>query len=379
MYAYGSCPCLLHVLDCNLHACIACRSQTLNNLHGAGDSEVRQLQLGSVPHLSEVPSMSMLGMGTQLPQSIGQCVQLQALHLSRCKALTERPQSIGQCVQMQSLSMRWCEALTELPQSIGQCVQLQTFYLFWCKALTELPQSIGQCVQLQTLDLRGCEALTELPQSIGQCVQLQTLDLSGCEALTELPQSIGQCEQLQTLRLYGCKALVQLPDDVTHLTNLRCLDMSGCRRMQPPSMLVKANIPTCCVQCAGSAFAKDYGMRVPRKYDKHGSLKPNLSAFQRALRHGMAIQSLLRDRDARQQTFGSVAVVAVLLATAAFVAFASAPSIPQPLRTHRARHVLRRGLRRQALRLNPTCARSRSGSAPSLLLTRLRLSCLWGW
>ncbi|MEM8640498.1 MAG: hypothetical protein AAGG51_17025 [Cyanobacteria bacterium P01_G01_bin.54] len=48
------------------------------------------------------------------------------------------------------------EALTELPESLGQLMQLQSLNLSGSQ-LTELPEWLGQLTQLQLLDLSGSQ------------------------------------------------------------------------------------------------------------------------------------------------------------------------------------------------------------------------------
>ena len=68
------------------------------------------------------------------------------------------------------------KGLTELPQEIGQLVNLQGLYLNFNK-LTTLPAEIGQLVNLQGLTLIGNQ-LTTLPAEIGQLVNLRKLELA---------------------------------------------------------------------------------------------------------------------------------------------------------------------------------------------------------
>src|SRR5262245_32753462 len=78
--------------------------------------------------------------------------------------------------------------LTELPESLGQLTQLQALNLS-SNRLTSLPEWLGQLTQLQSLDL-SINQLTTLPEQLGQLTKLQWLRLQ-FNQLTVLPESLG--------------------------------------------------------------------------------------------------------------------------------------------------------------------------------------------
>jgi internalin A len=168
---------------------------------------------------------------TELPESIGQLTQLQALHLSD-NQLSELPEFIGQLTQLQFLDLSENQ-LTELPESIGQFTQLQSLYLSG-NQLSELPEFIGQLTQLQSLHLSDNQ-LSELPEFIGQLTQLQSLYLSGNQ-LSELPESTGQLTQLQSLDLSD-NQLTELPESIGQLTRLQYLYLSGNQLSELPEFI----------------------------------------------------------------------------------------------------------------------------------------------
>ena len=79
------------------------------------------------------------------------------------------------------------EHFTELPESIGQLIQLQTLNLSY-NQLTKLPDSIGLLAKLRTLYLTGNQ-LTGLPESLRNLISLESLYLHGNNAL-DLPAEV---------------------------------------------------------------------------------------------------------------------------------------------------------------------------------------------
>src|SRR3989339_525490 len=63
----------------------------------------------------------------QIPESIGQCVALQELHVSY-NQLQTIPESIGHCIALQELHVSE-NRLQTLPESIGHCVSIKNIYV----------------------------------------------------------------------------------------------------------------------------------------------------------------------------------------------------------------------------------------------------------
>ena len=141
------------------------------------------------------------------------------LHLSSL-GLTELPESLGQLTQLQALNLSR-NRLTTLPASIGQLTQLRALYLF-NNQLSSLPESLGQLIQLRELDISD-NKLVKLPESLGQLTQLLSFQLHNNQ-LMMLPESLGQLTRLQKLAPYD-NQLAALPESLGRLTKLRSLDL----------------------------------------------------------------------------------------------------------------------------------------------------------
>ena len=74
--------------------------------------------------------------------------------------------------------------LTELPESVGQLTQLEALFLF-SNQLSSLPESLRQLTQLRKLNLSH-NRFSSLPEWLGQFIQLQELNLDGNPLALEL-------------------------------------------------------------------------------------------------------------------------------------------------------------------------------------------------
>ncbi|RWR91855.1 putative disease resistance protein RGA3 [Cinnamomum micranthum f. kanehirae] len=158
---------------------------------------------------------------TELPESIGDLIQLRYLDLSYCMEIERLPKSTTRLYNLQTLILKSCEKLVEVPESIGDLLQLRYLDL----SLTDierLPKSTTRLYNLQTLILNSCEKFVEVPESIGDLLQLRYLNLYRTN-IERLPESTTSLYNLQTLDLSGCQRLVELPSDLSNLVNLRHL------------------------------------------------------------------------------------------------------------------------------------------------------------
>ena len=277
----------------------------------------------------------------RISDRIDQLTHLTLLRLS-CQTLTQVPASVGALTRLKHLLLEDCRSITDMPSSIGRLSGLANLQWSECPSMIQLPDSIGELTQLSHLHLSGCSALLQLPDTIGRLQNVRELNLNSCSSLTTVPSSIGRLTQLTFLELRRCNSLTHLPDTIKSLAALQKLDIARCTLLAMPTILIDLQVrgASCKVHFVYSRFAEGFGMAAS---DDGNALVD----FQKQLRNAVAMQSLLSDRDARRATLDSIAVVAVLFATAAFVAFAQVPSVPAAFAHAQSRHAAP-SLQRQA-------------------------------
>jgi len=148
------------------------------------------------------------------------------------RKLTELPESLVELTQLQALNLSQ-NRLTALPERLSELTQLRHLYLNF-NELTALPESLGRLRQLRILDLSQ-NRLTALPESLSQLTQLQTLVLS-YSGVTTLPEWLGQLAHVQQLGLSGCH-LRSLPDCLLRMTDLRELYLDNNELMSLPEWI----------------------------------------------------------------------------------------------------------------------------------------------
>lgn len=151
--------------------------------------------------LTQLQRLSLVGDLTDLPESIGELVNLGCLELSTSQPLTALPESIGQLRNLTNLSIH-CKHLTVLPQSISNLTNLRCLSLLG-SYFEVFPESVTHLTDLICLDVRG-NPLKTLPKSITKLVNLKSFLVDGHlvgqvlsvmpEVMVEIPHDMSGVE-----------------------------------------------------------------------------------------------------------------------------------------------------------------------------------------
>ncbi len=128
--------------------------------------------------------------------------------------------------------------LSELPESIGQLIELEILLLS-NNQLATLPVSIGKLRNLRILELSD-NNLASLPEVLGELKSLHTMNLAK-NHLKSLPKSIVKLSNLTKLYLgvSDGNPIDNLPDSFERLSNLEILDCTNCQFNDLPSSLTQ--------------------------------------------------------------------------------------------------------------------------------------------
>lgn len=297
---------------------------------------------------------------TQLPACIGKLTCLEEIRLESCSKLEKLPASIGRLRSLRTLSLYSCSSLASLPATIGQLNALQTLDLSCCTELAALPVAIGSLSGLDTLDLRGCGKLSSLAAPVAKLGKLRILSLSGCGKLPRVPDFLGELRSLQSLHLSDLPELAELPDSMCDLPRLHTLNLRACGKLEklPDAMgqlscLEVLNLRGCCtLQQLPRSLGLIHGLKqlvltgctslqtlpnfskceslsfVVRVDGASGKLERISVPFDNLppRYHTMLPCFLLTKADALlNQSVTAISWIAILLATATFVGFVTAP------------------------------------------------------
>ena len=278
---------------------------------------------------------------SRVKDGVADAANLVALRILQCTFL---PSDLFELTGLLCLRIEDSPGLTELPKSLGDLKRLRQLEVIACAQLSKLPRSLGELEELQALVLQQCPKLAALPENIDGLSKLTRFVMEDCKGLKTLPASIlklpPSCELVMTRT--GCCDKYRRSigtsvrkGPVGYLQLRRERMWVGSRivvnYMYPPLLLAnlcdKFNI-TSPLGRLRTRWA-DLGDAMARVDAGKDYMVPETMAdLQSAYRRSMTIRGLLVDRDSRRQSFENLSIVAVLLATAAFVAFASAPTVP---------------------------------------------------
>lgn len=114
-------------------------------------------------------------------------------------------------------------ALQELPESLGQLTQLQALNLSH-NQFTTLPTVIYQLNQLKYLSI-AANGISKISNEISSLTQLERFFL-GRNRLTQLPRSMSALKNLRVLSIAD-NLLNQLPEWIDYFQHLECLDITN--------------------------------------------------------------------------------------------------------------------------------------------------------
>jgi Leucine-rich repeat (LRR) protein len=125
------------------------------------------------------------------------------------------------------LSTEWIplkgQELNELPESLGQCENLEVLKLSG-NQLSELPASLHQLTKLKLLDLSGNQ-FENIPHFIANLASLRSLNLES-NAISLLPDWIGCFPELTDFNVDGNR-ISKLPASFGDLKKLKCVYLGG--------------------------------------------------------------------------------------------------------------------------------------------------------
>lgn len=111
---------------------------------------------------------------------------------------------------------------TELPEVLGQCLQLSMVGFKSNRISQVSPQSLPPLLRWLILT---DNALTQLPAEMGTCTQMQKLMLAGNQ-LQSLPPELAHCTRLELLRI-SANQLIELPKWLLQMPRLAWLAFAG--------------------------------------------------------------------------------------------------------------------------------------------------------
>ncbi|RCV29723.1 hypothetical protein SETIT_6G035200v2 [Setaria italica] len=208
---------------------------------------------GSIANLST--SMEYLGISInmvsgQIPQEIGNLVNLNAIDMDLNKLTGIIPTSIGKLNKLNRLDLSANKLSGQIPPTIGNLTVLTELSLLDNMLTGPIPSSLGSC-PLQTLNL-GHNRLAgpipkevllistlsdyatfhenmltgSLPSEVGHLKNLVALDVSGNRLTGEIPNSLGDCQILQYCIMKGNMFQGKIPESLGQLKALLALDLS---------------------------------------------------------------------------------------------------------------------------------------------------------
>ena len=221
-----------------------CKNLKELSLYGRHYTEIPE-QISDLANLERL-ELLFLPTGCRIPDSIGQLTKLKYLStysvyyndLDKEVGITQLPESIGNCTELEELNLTGA-SITSLPKSITKLKKLTKLDLSQCLNLKSLPADIGELTGLTQLDMEiilpNIGQLSTLPDSIVNLTNLTEIK-AGQQQLKSLPEQIGKMSGLTAIYVEG-NQLTRLPDSIGQLKNLGILQAQRNNLVEIPASI----------------------------------------------------------------------------------------------------------------------------------------------
>lgn len=156
----------------------------------------------------------------QLPDEIGQMIDLETLNLSDNNLSGELPIALQNLTKLKSLNLSH-NRLSGNPINIfGRLNNLISLDLSHNDLGGNIPKDLGKLIQLKVLNLSNNNFQNNIPKEIFRLQNLIELNLQNNSLTGSIPRQIGNCRNLQILDLSRNKLTGNIPKEIGKLRNL---------------------------------------------------------------------------------------------------------------------------------------------------------------
>ncbi|XBI01564.1 hypothetical protein VPH35_130310 [Triticum aestivum] len=139
----------------------------------------------------------------------------------------EIPDTIGNLVQLSSLKLDGNNLTGKIPGSIGRCTQLQNLNLAHNSLDGSIPRNIFKIYSLTgELDLSHNYLSGGMPEEVGNLINLNKLSISNNRLSGNIPSTLGQCVVLENLEMQSNFFVGSIPQSFVKLVSIKSMDIS---------------------------------------------------------------------------------------------------------------------------------------------------------
>lgn len=124
------------------------------------------------------------------------------------------------------LDLRFSSVTGPIPDSLGNLIELSALHLSNNRLTGGMPSTLGQLMQLSVLDLAGNSLIGQIPSEFGLISSLSRLDLSSNYLSGQIPASLGNISGLQSMGLSDNSLTDSIPPELGNLSQLVELNLS---------------------------------------------------------------------------------------------------------------------------------------------------------
>ena len=178
-------------------------------------------EIGEIVNL-EILNLSDNNLSGELPVSLKKLAMLKSLNLSHNQFSGNPANIFNRFNNLISLDLSYNNFNDNIPKDLGKLIQLEVLNLSNNNFQNNIPSELFRLQYLIELNLQNNSLTGSIPRQIGNCKNLQILDLSRNKLTRNIPKEIGKLKELtERLALDHNNLSGQVPKELSLLTNLQ--------------------------------------------------------------------------------------------------------------------------------------------------------------
>ncbi|MBN3584828.1 hypothetical protein JYB64_20720 [Algoriphagus aestuarii] len=162
-----------------------------------------------------------------IPESFGDLTYLEHVQLVWNPFIGQLPQSIGNLVNVKDLILYANNMTGTIPSTLGNMTALESVHLYVNNLTGSIPSTITALLNLKFFSVYDNDLTGTIPSNLGNLTQMTHFYINGNAITGGIPSSIGNMAAMKELYLYSNQLTGVIPTSIGNLSGLTRLYLNG--------------------------------------------------------------------------------------------------------------------------------------------------------